>query len=77
MRRGQARANLGPDKLALVMKEPAGPVALITPWNYPLVVLSRKLPFALAAGCTAVCKPSEMTSGTTLEIARILKEAGL
>ncbi len=81
---GQARAihgdlhsNLGDDKLALVLKEPAGPVALITPWNYPLVVLSQKLPFALAAGCTVVVKPSEMTSGTTLEIARILKEAGL
>jgi betaine-aldehyde dehydrogenase len=81
---GQARAltgdlhsNLGPDKLALVLKEPAGPVALITPWNYPLVVLSQKLPFALAAGCTVVVKPSEMTSGTTLELARILKEAGL
>lgn len=81
---GQARAihgdlhsNLGADKLALVLKEPAGPVALITPWNYPLVVLSQKLPFALAAGCTVVVKPSEMTSGTTLELARILKEAGL
>lgn len=81
---GQARAthgdlhsNLGPDKLALVFKEPAGPVALITPWNYPMVVLSQKLPFALAAGCTVVLKPSEMTSGSALELAKILKEAGL
>ncbi|WP_051661010.1 aldehyde dehydrogenase family protein [Bosea sp. 117] len=74
---GDVHSNLGRDKLALVLRQPAGVVALITPWNYPLVVLSQKLPFALAAGCSVVVKPSEMTSGTTLEIARILTEAGL
>ncbi|MFC3174005.1 aldehyde dehydrogenase family protein [Novosphingobium bradum] len=74
---GDAHANLGDDKLGLVLRDPAGPVALITPWNYPLVVLSQKLPYALAAGCPVVLKPSEFTSGTALELARILADAGL
>lgn len=74
---GDVHTNLGDEKLALVMREPAGPVGIITPWNYPLVVLSQKLPYALAAGCTVVVKPSELTSGTALEMARILKDCGL
>lgn len=74
---GDSHANLGDDKLALVLREPVGPVALITPWNYPLIVLSLKLAYALAAGCTVVAKPSELTSGTTLMLARLLKAAGL
>lgn len=74
---GDSHANLGDDKLALALREPVGPVALITPWNYPLIVLSMKLAFALAAGCTVVAKPSELTSGTTLMLARLLKAAGL
>ncbi|MEX4004416.1 aldehyde dehydrogenase family protein [Paraburkholderia sp. EG285A] len=81
---GQARAlhgdsysGFGESKLALVLREPIGPVGIITPWNYPMVVLAQKLPYALAAGCTVVVKPSEFTSGTTLELAQILREAGL
>jgi betaine-aldehyde dehydrogenase len=74
---GDTHGNLGPDKLGLVLREPIGPVALITPWNYPLVVLSQKLPFALAAGCTVVVKPSELTSGSTLVLAQYLADAGL
>ncbi|WP_322093878.1 aldehyde dehydrogenase family protein [Paraburkholderia bannensis] len=74
---GDSHTNLGDDRLALTLREPVGPVALVTPWNYPLVVLSQKLPFALAAGCTVVLKPSELTSGTALELARILADAGL
>ncbi|MFJ2684357.1 aldehyde dehydrogenase family protein [Pseudomonas sp. NPDC087342] len=74
---GDSHSNLGPDKLAVVLREPVGPVGLVTPWNYPAVVLSQKLPYALAAGCTVVVKPSEFTSGTTLEIAKLLEEAGL
>lgn len=75
--RGDAHSNLGDDKLALVLREPIGPVGLITPWNYPIVVLSQKLPFALTAGCTVVLKPSELTSGTAFALAGILREAGL
>ncbi len=75
--KGDAHSNLGDDKIALVLREPIGPVGLITPWNYPIVVLSQKLPFALAAGCTVVLKPSELTSGTAFALAGLLKEAGL
>lgn len=75
--KGDTHSNLGDDKLALVLREPVGPTGLITPWNYPTVVLSQKLPFALAAGCTVVLKPSELTSGSAFAIARLLKEAGL
>ncbi|WP_322093893.1 aldehyde dehydrogenase family protein [Paraburkholderia bannensis] len=74
---GDAYSSFGDSKLALALREPVGPVGIITPWNYPMVVLAQKLPYALAAGCTVVVKPSEFTSGTTLELARILREAGL
>ncbi|WP_144158075.1 aldehyde dehydrogenase family protein [Paraburkholderia sp. BCC1885] len=74
---GDSHSNLGGDKLAIVLREPVGVVGIITPWNYPLVVLSQKLPYALAAGCSVVVKPSELTSGTTIALARILEQAGL
>jgi aldehyde dehydrogenase (NAD+) len=56
--------------------EPLGVVALITPWNSPLLLLSWKLAAALAAGNTAVIKPSEFTSASTLEFMHLFKEAG-
>jgi betaine-aldehyde dehydrogenase len=74
---GDAHNHLGDDVLALVLNEPVGVVAVITPWNFPLLILSQKLPFALAVGCTAVVKPSELTPGTTLHLGRLLEEAGL
>jgi len=74
---GEAHTGLGEDCTALVVREPAGVVGMIIPWNFPLLLLSQKLPFALAAGCTAVVKPSEFTSGTALELARIAEEAGV
>jgi acyl-CoA reductase-like NAD-dependent aldehyde dehydrogenase len=58
---GESYANLGPDRLGFVLREPIGVVSIITPWNFPLLIVSQKLPFALAAGCTCVVKPSEMT----------------
>jgi acyl-CoA reductase-like NAD-dependent aldehyde dehydrogenase len=61
----------------LVLREPVGVVGLIIPWNFPAFVFCHKVPFALAAGCTAVVKPSEFTSGTTLEMARLAAEAGV
>ncbi|SDO01908.1 Acyl-CoA reductase [Klenkia soli] len=74
---GEAHTNLGEDFTAWVVREPAGVVAMIIPWNFPLLLLAQKLPFALGAGCTAVVKPSEFTSGTALELMRILREAGV
>ncbi len=74
---GESYANLGSDRLGFVLREPIGVVSIITPWNFPLLIVSQKLPFALAAGCTSVVKPSEMTSASTLHLAGLLAEAGL
>jgi len=74
---GDAHNMLGADVLAVVINEPVGVVAMITPWNFPLLIISQKLPFALAVGCTAVVKPSELTSGTTVHLGRLLVEAGV
>jgi betaine-aldehyde dehydrogenase len=74
---GESYATLGPNRLGSVLREPIGIVSIITPWNFPLLIVSQKLPFALAAGCTAIVKPSEMTSSSTLHLARLLDEAGL
>ncbi|MFE0508439.1 aldehyde dehydrogenase family protein [Streptomyces sp. NPDC058964] len=74
---GDAHNQLGQDVLALVVHEPVGVVGVITPWNFPLLIVSQKLPFALAVGCTAVVKPSELTSGTTVHLTRLLLEAGI
>jgi len=76
-RHGDAITDLGGSAIGLVSVEPAGIVGMIVPWNFPLVTLFQKLPFALAAGCTAVIKPSELTSGTALETARLAREAGI
>ncbi|SDP22515.1 aldehyde dehydrogenase (NAD+) [Streptomyces sp. cf386] len=62
---------------AYTRKEPVGVVAVITPWNSPLLLLAWKIAPALAAGCTVVVKPSEFTSASTLVLARLFHEAGL
>jgi betaine-aldehyde dehydrogenase len=81
---GQARAlhgdsfnNLGEGMLGLVTREPIGVIGVITPWNFPFFILCERIPFILAAGCTVIAKPSELTSGTTVLLAEILAEAGL
>jgi acyl-CoA reductase-like NAD-dependent aldehyde dehydrogenase len=74
---GESYANLGQDMLGVVVREPVGVVSIITPWNFPFLIISQKLPFALAAGCTAVVKPSEMTSASTFLLGDLLLEAGL
>lgn len=74
---GDSHNSLGEDMLAMVLKEPIGVVSIITPWNFPFWILSQKLPFALAAGCTCVIKPSEMTPSTTVMLGELLVEAGL
>jgi len=73
---GDSHNALGPDTLALVVHEPIGVIGMITPWNFPLLIISQKLPFALAAGNTAVVKPSESTSATTVMLGRLIREAG-
>jgi len=65
------------DYLTLTVYEPAGVVALITPWNSPLTMEAQKLAPALAAGNSVILKPSEMTPGCGLALARIVCEAGV
>jgi succinate-semialdehyde dehydrogenase/glutarate-semialdehyde dehydrogenase len=61
----------------LVLKEPLGVVASITPWNFPSAMLARKIAPALAAGCTMVSKPSELTPFSALALAVLAERAGL
>ncbi len=74
--KGDAITNYAADAIGLTVHEPVGVVGVITPWNFPLLLISWKLAPALAAGCTIVAKPSEFTAGTTFELARIISEAG-
>jgi betaine-aldehyde dehydrogenase len=74
---GDCSTSLGQHMIGLTTRVPVGVVALITPWNFPFVIISQKLPFALAAGCACVAKPSELTPGSTLLLGEILTEAGL
>jgi acyl-CoA reductase-like NAD-dependent aldehyde dehydrogenase len=74
---GESYNTLGDGTLGVVLREAVGVVSIITPWNFPFLIVSQKLPFALAAGCTAVVKPSELTSGSTLVLGEILLEAGV
>lgn len=59
----------------LVIKQPVGVAALITPWNFPLAMVTRKVGAALAAGCSAVLKPSEETPLSALALAEV-RDAG-
>ena len=61
----------------LVTSRPVGPVFAITPWNFPLAMATRKIGPALAAGCTVVIKPAELTPLTTLLLVKTFEEAGL
>ena len=63
---GESYNTLGDGTMGVVLRDPIGVVSIITPWNFPFLILSQKLPFELAAGCTAVLIPSEMTSASTL-----------
>ncbi|MFD2795792.1 NAD-dependent succinate-semialdehyde dehydrogenase [Promicromonospora vindobonensis] len=61
----------------IVSQHPVGPCFLITPWNFPLAMATRKIAPALAAGCTVVVKPAALTPLTTLYFAQLLQDAGL
>jgi succinate-semialdehyde dehydrogenase / glutarate-semialdehyde dehydrogenase len=60
-----------------VVKEPVGPVATFTPWNYPALIPIRKVSAVLAAGCSCIIKPAEETAATTLAALGVFEEAGL
>jgi succinate-semialdehyde dehydrogenase/glutarate-semialdehyde dehydrogenase len=61
----------------LVTKRPVGPALLITPWNFPLAMATRKIAPAVAAGCTMILKPADLTPLTSLLLAEVLLDAGL
>jgi succinate-semialdehyde dehydrogenase/glutarate-semialdehyde dehydrogenase len=62
---------------AMVLRQPVGPVASFTPWNFPVYLMAKKLSAALAAGCSVVAKPPEETPGCTGAVARAVIDAGL
>ncbi|WP_433492704.1 aldehyde dehydrogenase family protein [Nocardia grenadensis] len=66
-----------PAVISRIVREPVGVCALIAPWNYPLLQMSWKLAPALAAGCTVVAKPSEVTPLSTIALVRLLEQAGV
>ncbi|WP_026961016.1 NAD-dependent succinate-semialdehyde dehydrogenase [Alicyclobacillus herbarius] len=74
---GDTIPSSSPDKRLLVIKRPVGITAAITPWNFPAAMITRKLGPALAAGCTMIIKPSELTPLSAFEMARIFEEVGL
>ncbi|SEE29803.1 NAD-dependent succinate-semialdehyde dehydrogenase [Ruania alba] len=76
--RVHGRSSTAPtgDFQIVTVAEPVGPCLLITPWNVPLAMVTRKLAPAIAAGCTAVVKPAELTPLVTLAFARIVEDAG-
>jgi len=65
------------NSVSFVVREPVGVCGQIIPWNYPLLMSAWKLAPALAAGCTVILKPSELTPLTALELAELIHEAGL
>ncbi|BEI80927.1 hypothetical protein CcaverHIS002_0200870 [Cutaneotrichosporon cavernicola] len=71
------KANDNPSMRFFTQKVPIGPVALLCPWNFPLVIVLRKMATALAAGCTMVIKPSPETPTTTLALALLAQKAGV
>ncbi|WP_423184999.1 NAD-dependent succinate-semialdehyde dehydrogenase [Arthrobacter sp. NyZ413] len=77
--RVSGRYSAAPDgkNRLLVQKKPVGPCLLITPWNFPLAMATRKIAPAVAAGCTMVLKPANLTPLTSLLFAQVMQEAGL
>lgn len=77
--RAFGRYSIAPDGKSrlLVTKKPVGPCLLITPWNFPLAMATRKIAPAVAAGCTMVLKPANLTPLTSQLFAKVMQEAGL
>ena len=66
-----------PDKRILVLRQPVGVVAAITPWNFPAAMITRKVAPAIAAGCTVICKPATQTPYSAFALAELAHRAGL
>ncbi|EYR84573.1 NAD-dependent succinate-semialdehyde dehydrogenase [Shinella sp. 838] len=74
---GDVIPSAGRDRRFVVLKQPIGVCAAITPWNFPLAMITRKAAAALAAGCTMVVKPSEETPLTALAMAELARHSGI
>jgi succinate-semialdehyde dehydrogenase/glutarate-semialdehyde dehydrogenase len=74
---GMTMSSESPNKRLMVIKEPIGTCALITPWNFPLAMPARKVAAALAAGCTAVLKPSPLTPISSIILSHLCLHAGV
>lgn len=74
---GETIPSSNEKKRIVVLKQPVGVVAAITPWNFPAAMITRKVAPALAAGCTAVVKPAELTPLTALKLAELAEKAGI
>ena len=74
---GQTVESRFPDTRVHIYYQPVGVVAALVPWNFPLVLASRKISTALAAGCSVICKPDVITPGTVMELVDICREAGV
>lgn len=74
---GETLPQFDNNRRLLVIKQPIGVCAAITPWNFPLAMITRKVAPALAAGCTVVIKPAELTPLTALAVAELAQRAGI
>ena len=74
---GQTVESRFPDTRVHVYYQPVGVVAALVPWNFPLILASRKISTALAAGCSVICKPDVITPGTVMELVDICRECGV
>src|SRR5690606_25231960 len=74
---GDVLASPAADKRRVVLKQPIGVCASITPWNFPIAMITRKVAPAIAAGCTIVIKPAEQTPLSALALAELAGRAGL
>ena len=74
---GETLPQFDNNKRLLVLKQPIGVCAAITPWNFPLAMITRKVAPALAAGCTVVIKPAELTPLSALAAAELAQRAGI
>ena len=74
---GETLQGRTPDSRIHVYYQPVGVVAALVPWNFPIVLASRKISTSLAAGCSVICKPDVITPGAVMELVNICKEAGV
>ena len=74
---GETVPSFAPDRRAMVLRQPIGVCAAITPWNFPVAMITRKVAPAIAAGCTVVVKPAEFTPLCALALAELAHRAGI